>query len=294
MLKKGKITFKFSHTGFVMYKIFFTLIFASLLNAELVDGVAVVVKEQAITLFDVKKEMALSNVDAKKASDILIRNALEASEIQERKITVSSEEVYEDIKETAARNNMSVGDFYEAVRNANGLSSGELKEKVEQKLLSQKLYSAISYSGMNPPSDTEVEEYYELHKEEFTHPSSFNVLIYSAKDKTKLQEKIDNIMFHAPEVSINEQSLPYERISAELASLLENTKINTFTSVVPDGKGGFMSFYLTSVVSAKEGGVESVKTQIANKIMEDQRELVLSDYFTRLRQNSDINLIRLP
>ncbi|MDD3060500.1 MAG: peptidylprolyl isomerase [Sulfurimonas sp.] len=277
-----------------MYKIFLTLILASLLNAEIVDGVAVVVKEKAITLFDVKKEMALSKVDAKKASDILIRKALEEIEIQDKKISVSSEEVYEDIKATAGRNNLSVSEFYEAVRNANGISSTELKEKVEQKLLSQKLYAALSYSAMNPPSDTEVQEYYDLHQEDFTHPSSFAVTIYTAKDEVKLQEKIDNLMFYAPEVTTIEQELPYERISPELAALLEKTKQNTFTPIVPDGKGSFMSFYLKGVVSAKEGGIESVKSQIANRIMEEQREQVLGDYFLRLRQNTDINLIRLP
>jgi parvulin-like peptidyl-prolyl isomerase len=277
-----------------MYKIFLTLIFASLLNAEIIDGVSVVVKEKAITLYDVKKEMALSKVDAKQASDILIRKTLEDIEIQERKLSVTSEEVYEDIKATAERNGMSVGDFYEAVRNANGLSSTELKEKVEQKLLSQKLYSAISYSGMTPPTDAQVTEYYELHQNEFTHPSSFNVIINSAKDQARLQEKIDNPMFYSPEITTNEQVLPYDKISPELASLLEKTRANSFSQIVPDGKGGYMSFYVKSVVSAKEGGVESVKNQISNKIMEDQREMVLSDYFTRLRQNSDINIIRLP
>jgi len=277
-----------------MYKIFLTLILASLLNAEIVDGVSVVVKEKAITLYDIKKEMALSKVDAKQASDILIRKTLEDIEIQERKLSVTSEEVYEDIKVTAERNNMSVGDFYEAVRNANGLSSSELKEKVEQKLLGQKLYSAISYSAMTPPTDAEVAEYYALHQENFVHPSSFSVIINSAKEQEKLQEKIDNPMFHSPQITTNEQILPYDKISPELASLLEKTKPSSFSPIVPDGKGGYMSFYVKSVVSAKESGVESVKNQISNKIMEEQREMVLSDYFTRLRQNSDINIIRLP
>ncbi|MBU1927785.1 peptidyl-prolyl cis-trans isomerase, partial [bacterium] len=122
----------------------------------------------------------------------------------------------------------------------------------------------------------------------------FGVIINSAKDQERLQEKIDNPMFYSPEITTNEQVLPYDRISPELASLLEKTKVNDFSPIVPDGKGGFMSFYVKSVTSAKESGVESVKNQISNKIMEDQREMVLSDYFVRLRQNSDINIIRLP
>ena len=277
-----------------MYKILLTLIFASFLNAEVYDGVAIVVKDRAITLYELKKEMQTSKIDAKKASDILIRKRLEEVETQERKITVNSSEVYDDIKKTAARNNLNISEFYEAVRESNGLSSTELKEKVKHKLLSQKLYSAIAYSSVSQPSEEDIQEYYELHKENYKHPSSFTVIIYQAKDKSRLQEKVNNPMFYAPDIQTNEQVLPYDRISPELASLLERTALNSFTAVIPDGKSGHMSFYVKSIQSAEEGGVESVKNQIVNSIMADQREQVLSDYFARLRHNADINIIRMP
>ncbi len=275
-----------------MNKIISILLFALSLSAEVYDGVAIVVKDKAITLLDIKKEMQASKVDAKKASDILIRHKLEEIETQDRNIVVNSSEVYDDIKEMAARNNMSISDFYDAVRDANGLSSTELKEKVKEKLLSQKLYSAIAYSSLSEPSDSEVEEYYELHKDSFKHPASFNVIIYDATEKEKLQEKVDNPMFYSPDIQTNEQTLPYDRISPELASLLEKTPLNSFTPVVPNGKGGFMSFYIKAVESAKESGLKSVRSQIVNALMEEKRELILGDYFARLRHNADINIIR--
>ncbi|QOP42201.1 peptidylprolyl isomerase [Sulfurimonas marina] len=277
-----------------MRKILFILLFASFIEAKVYDGVAVVVKNEAITLEDIKKEMKTSHTDVKQATDVLIRQKLEAAEIEERKIVVSSSEVYDDIKQMASRNNMSISDFYNAVREANGLSSTELKEKVKQKLLSQKLYSAIAYASMDEPSDEEINEYYELHKEEFSHPASFTVVIYDAQSKELLQEKVDNPMFYSPEIATNEQVLPYERISPELSSLLSRTPLHTFTPVVPNGKGGFMSFYIKSVESAKTAGIASVKNQIINAIMAGKREVVLNDYFARLRDNADINIIRMP
>ncbi|MBN2815165.1 MAG: peptidyl-prolyl cis-trans isomerase [Campylobacterales bacterium] len=275
-----------------MYKLLFITLFSISLSANVYDGVAIVVKDKAITMYDIEKEMQLSHVDAQAASDKLIRQQLEALEIEERKITVSSTEVYDDIKQMASRNNMSVSDFYDAVREANGLSSTELKEKIKEKLLSQKLYSAIAYSSLSEPSQSEIEEYYELHKDNYKHPASFTVIIYDANSQSLLQEKVDNPMFYSPEIATNEQVLPYERISPELASLLEKTPQNSFTPVIPNGKGGFMSFYVKEVQSAKEGGLESVKNEIVNSIMADKRELVLSDYFARLRHNADINVIR--
>ncbi|RLA77656.1 MAG: peptidyl-prolyl cis-trans isomerase [Epsilonproteobacteria bacterium] len=277
-----------------MYKIFLILSLSVLLNAEVYDGVAIVVKDRAITLYEIKKEMATSKVDVKKASDILIRKRLEEIETQERKITVSSSEIYDDIKKTAARNNLNISEFYEAVRESSGLSSTELKEKVKHKLLSQKLYSAIAYSSISQPSEEDVLEYYEMHKDNYKHPSSFTVIIYQAKEKSRIQEKIDNPMFYSPDIATNEQVLPYDRISPELASLLERTALNSFTAVIPDGKKGYMSFYIKEIESAKEGGVESVKNQIINSIMAEQREQVLGDYFARLRLNADINIIRMP
>lgn len=266
--------------------------FALTLNAELIDGVAVVVKGSAITLYDIKEEMQLSRSNVKIATDTLIRKALETQEVSERKITVSSGEVYDDIKETAARNKLSVSEFYEAVRNSSGLTSEELKKKIKEKLLSQKLYSAIAYSGLSEPTEDEIEAYFKSHKEDFAHPSGFNVVIYHAQEQQRLQEKIDNPMFYSPEITSNEQELPYDKISPELASLLEKTAINTFTPAVPDGKGGYMSFYIKEIKSAKETGLASVKNQIINMIMAEQREEVLGDYFARLRHNADIKMIR--
>ena len=277
-----------------MYKIFLILSLCVFLNAEVYDGVAIVVKDRAITLYEIKKEMETSKVDVKKASDILIRKRLEEIETQERKITVNSSEVYDDIKKTAARNNLNISEFYEAVRESSGLSSTELKEKVKHKLLSQKLYSAIAYSSVSQPSEEDVLEYYEMHKENYKHPSSFTVIIYQAKEKSRIQEKINNPMFYSPDIATNEQVLPYDRISPELASLLERTALNSFTAVIPDGKKGYMSFYIKEIESAKEGGVESVKNQIINSIMAEQREQVLGEYFARLRLNADINIIRMP
>jgi hypothetical protein len=277
-----------------MYKIFLSLLCVASLSAEIVDGIAMVVRGDAVTLLDIKKEMLASKVNVQMATDILIRKKLEQAEIKEKNIDVSSEEVYEDIQKTASRNNLSISEFYEAVRNSNGLSSTEVKESVKQKLLSQKLYAAISYSQMAQPSDSEIEEYYKLHKDSFVHPSSFAVVIYESKNKAKLEVKKNNLMSYLPEVQSSEQNLPYDRLTPELAHLLENTPQNQFTQVIPDAKGGFITFYMKEVVYSKDSSFENTKEQISNHIMGQKREQVLSDYFARLRISADIKILRMP
>jgi len=265
-----------------------------MLNAAIYDGVAVVVEDKAITLLDVEKAMAEMHLDAKKVTDMLIRKKLEEIEIQKRNITVTSAEIYAEIKKMAARNHLSISEFYDAVRESNGLSSSALKEKIKERLLRQKLYQAIAMSDMSEPSDEEIEEFYKLHKKELEHPSAFDVIIYNAMDKALLEEKVHNPMFYSPQLSSAEQTLEYNKISPELAALLSKTPVDSFTPVLPNGKGGFMSFYIKSVVHAKDEALDAVRPQIINAILGQKREQILSDYFARLRDNADINIIRMP
>jgi hypothetical protein len=275
-----------------MYKIFLSLFFGALLSADLINGVSVVVKGEAITLRDVKEEMRISNVDAATATDILIRKKLEVAEIDERKISVTTSEVYDDIKKVAAANKMSIDEFYEAVRNSNGLSSAEFKEKTKEKILSQKLYSAIAYSSAEPPSEDEIKEYYELHKDEFSRPTAFVAIAYTSKERELLQKKINTAIFHSDEIKIEQQTLPYDRISPELAGLLEKADVNSFTPIIMDNKGSFVTFYIKEIQKPSKTAYEDVKAQIENMIMGQKREQVLSDYFARLKGNADIQILR--
>lgn len=275
-----------------MYKILLSLFIGAMLNAELINGVGVVVKGEPITLYDIKEEMKISRLDAQSATDSLIRKKLEEAEIEERKISVTSSEVYDDIKKTAMTNKMSIDELYEAVRNSNGLTSTEFKAKTKEKLLSQKLYSAIAYSSIDTPSEDELKEYYELHKDEFLRPSAFDVTIYSSKNRNALEKKTTIPMFHSDEIKMDEQILEYGRISPELSRLLENTQLNTFTPVVSEANGMFVSFYLKEIKAPSSVDYEGVKNQIMNLIMSEKREQVLSDHFARLRNSADIKIIR--
>ncbi|WP_457750014.1 peptidylprolyl isomerase [Sulfurimonas sp.] len=277
-----------------MIKLFVILILSSLLSAEVYDGVAIVVEDKAITLLDIQKEMQTEHMNVKQASDILIRKKLEELEIIQRNIVVSNADVYEDIKKMAEANGLTVSQLYDAVRERNGLTSSEFKEKIKQKLLSQKLYAAIAMSSLSEPTDEEIKEYYELHKKQFIHPESFSVIINESKDKNRLKEKIDNPMFYAPDITTQERVLPYNKIPPQLAQILQKTPQDHFTPILSDGKGGFMCCYVKSIAKSKEANVKALKPQIINAIMAEKREAVLSDYFARLRDNADINIIRLP
>lgn len=277
-----------------MIKYLFLAILTLNVYARTVDGVAILVQDKPITMYDIRTEMHNSGQPTEKVVDLLIRKKLEEIEAEERHIGVSKEEVFKDLQMMAEQNKMSVIQLYEAFQSSRGLSEEELKAKIKEKLLNQKLYSAIAFSHMEEPTPEEEEEYYHLHPEEFTHHERFDVTVYSAALKAKLQEKIDNPMFYSPEIQSENSTFEYASINPRLADLLNKTPLNSFTPILPSPQGGYMSFYLKEKSQATSQPLDAVRAQIANAIMADKREQVLTDYFSRLRLNADVRIIRLP
>ncbi len=270
------------------------LLFMITLYAETIDGVAIVVKDQVISLYDITTTMKENNIPQEQAIEMLERQKLEAIEIKERHITASKQEVFEDIQRMAEQNKMSVIQLYQAIQSSQGLSEKALKEKIKEKILNQKLYNAIAFSHLEQPNDEEIQEYYELHKQEFVKSSSYTVLIYQSADSNRLQEKVDNPMFYSPEVTSEERTFESGKMNPRLQELLENTPVNNFTQVLPAPDGGFMSFYIKEKGASGTPDLEAIRPQISNALMGQKRETILKDYFDRQRLNADIKVIRLP
>lgn len=274
----------------------FTLsaILASFLWSAPIGGVAVLVKNTPITLYEVQQEMQQSHTDAQQSVDTLIRKKLEQLEAEEKKITVSSADIQEEIGRMAAQNNLSTEQFLDAMRTVRGLSEKDLKAKIEESIRGQKLYQSIAFSKMAQPTADEESEYYQLHLDDFTKPESFSVTTYVAGLQEALQAKIADPMRNLPDVASKEETIAYASINPQLAQILNKIPTGNFSPIVPNGKNGFMSFYVREKNNVVTENLDSIRPEIANTIMGEKRNQVLNDYFTRLRLSADIKVLRLP
>lgn len=259
-----------------------------------IGGVAVLVKNSPITLYEVQQEMKLSGTNATQSTDTLIRKKLEQLEASEKKIIVSSAEIDEELSRMAAQNNLSQEQFLNAMQTVRGLSEKDLRARVEESIKGQKLYSAIAFSKMAQPTAEEESEYYQLHLDEFSRPESFDVTTYVSPSQEALAAKIADPMRHIEIIQSKEESLPYAKINPQLAQILNKTAIGSFSPILPNGKNGFMSFYIREKNNVITENLESVRPQISNAIIGEKRNQVLNDYFTRLRLSADIKVMRLP
>jgi len=274
----------------------FTLstILASLLWSAPIGGVSILVKNSPITLYEVQQEMKQSKTDAQKSADSLIRKKLELLEAIEKKITVSPTEVEEELQKMAAQNNLSKEQFLNAMLTVRGLDEKELKGKIEENVRGQKLYNTIAFSKMGQPSAEEEAEYYHLHLDDFSKPENFEVTTYTASTKEALQAKINDPMYNITGVDAKEETIAFDAINPQLAQILNKIPQGNFTPIFPNGKNGFMSFYLREKNNIVTENLDTIRPQIANAIMGEKRNQLLNDHFTRLRLSADIKILRLP
>ncbi|NOQ30032.1 MAG: peptidyl-prolyl cis-trans isomerase [Helicobacteraceae bacterium] len=277
-----------------MIKLFLTLLFTVTSYAQLVDGVAIVVENHPITLYEIEKETQRTNQTAQNVARTLIRKKLEEMVIRQRQIVVTRDEVNEDIRSIAQRNNITIMQLFESVESSQKLTTKEFKEKIKEKLLSQKLYQSISYSKMTPPTLTQKKEYYEIHSNEFSQPEEYEVIIYHSDSQEKLKEKTSNPMFFSPEVSSREMKIKYTQISPQLVDILNKTPEDSFSPIFPSPNGGFDSFYMKNKAEVTKATFEEADKKIENMIMAQKRADALDDFFERLRVNTQIKFLRLP
>jgi peptidyl-prolyl cis-trans isomerase SurA len=114
MLKAGKIG-NFC-IGASMRSLTLSALLATFLWSAPIGGVAVLVKNTPITLYEVQQEMKQSGLTANQSADNLIRKKLEQLEAVEKKITVSSTEINEELTRMAAQNNLSMEQFLNAMQ----------------------------------------------------------------------------------------------------------------------------------------------------------------------------------
>ena len=277
-----------------MKKLILSFLLSPIIFADIVGGIAVTVNDETITLYEIKEERAISKLSIKQTVDLLIRTKLEKIEADNRNISVSNQEVLDELKKMAEQNNMTLSQLYEAMSSARNLSESQTKTKIKEKLLKQKLFDAIAMSQMEEATDEEIEEYYNLHIDEFRTPKTIDTVVYTSANKDALQQKIISPMMNFPSVQTQSETIEVAKINPRLAQLLIKTKDGSFTPVLPQGAAGYMAFYVIKKNELNTPPLELVRGQIQSSLMDQKREQVLSDHFQRMRVNADIKVLRLP
>ena len=282
----------------IMKKLFVSLLFIPFLlvaqNSNVIDGIAITIDDELITLYEIKEEQLISHRSLKQTVDQLIRLKLERIEAKKRNITVSNQEVLDELKKTAEKNNMTLSQLYEAMSSSKNLTEFQVKQKTKERLLKDKLFNAIAMSEMEEPTDEETQEYYELHLDDYTAPKSIDTTLYTSPSKADLKKKMANPMLYLPSVKVENIELETAKINPRLAQMLIKMDEGKFTPILPQDKKTYMTFYIVKKKGMNTPPLSLIRTQVENKIMENKREQILGEHFQRMRENANIKVLRLP
>jgi parvulin-like peptidyl-prolyl isomerase len=277
--------------GIIMYKLFLSLFIGSSLSfAQMVNGIAITVNDEPITLYDIDRTMAVNKIGKNEAVSYLIDKVLYDQLVQENNISADIFDINDYIEKLANANGMDVYTFKSIVKQK--YSDYEVFEnEAKNTVIRQKLVQKIVKGQLTIATQEDMELYYEKNKNQFLTAKNFDVIQYSSKNKASLIATIKNPLLIAEDVEKNTISLDSEKLQTQMQYLLNETQENSFTPIFTANKQ-----YVTLFIQKKTGSTplafESVKAKIFNDIMSLREKMYLKDYFEKQKLTADIKIVR--
>jgi len=263
----------------------FALIGLLYTHAEVIDKIVATVNNIPVTSYEVEKLSKNLNISNDKALQILLDQKLIQSEIKRRGIEVDDFEIENAMEKIAKRNGLSLFEFKNILMQKGQYK--ELRKKIKDDLLKEKLFNEIVQTKLKVTPE-EIKNYYENHKDEFKVFKNIQVTKYSANNKQILNEVKKNPLANA-KVKTETAVFDYNELPLGLLFLFKQTKAGEFTPVINDGLNYSMYF-----IARKDGTdyipFDKVKNIIANKLISQKREMILKDYFNKLKNKAYIKL----
>ena len=274
-----------------MYKLFLALLISSGISfGNMVNGIALTVNDDPITLYDIDKTMSENKIGKNEAVGLLIDKILYEQAVRENNISADIFDINDYIEKLANANGMDLYSFKSVVKQKYGnyeLFENEAKEAV----IRQKLIQKIVKGQLPIATQEDMELYYEKNKNQFSTSKSYEVIQYTSKNKASLTSAINNPMIIAADVGKTPIKLNIENLQPQMQYLLNETKTNSFTPIFTANKQ-FISLFLTRKEGTTTLGFESVKTKVFNDIMTLREKKHLKDYFEKQKLTADIKIVR--
>lgn len=274
-----------------MYKLFLTLLVSSGISfAGVVNGIAITVNDEPITVYDIEKTMSVNKLGKNEAVGLLIDKALYEQSVKENNIVADVFDVNEYIEKLAKANGMDLYSFKAIVKQKYGNYS-DFEEEAKDAVIRQKLIQKIVKGQLAVATQEDMELYYEKNKNQFSTSKAYEVIQYTSKNKASLANALNNPMVIATDVEKTPLKLGVESLQPQMQFLLNETKLNSFTPIFTANKQ-FVSLFVTRKEGTTSLDFETVKGKIFNDIMTTREKKYLKDYFEKQKLTADIKIVK--
>ena len=265
----------------------FLLITITFTEARMLDGIAIIVENEPITLAEIRAVRSQMGISKAKAIDLLIQDRLQKTAMKD--IVVPEDEVDSKIKEIAKQNNLSIKKMQKILKRQ-GTSWVQYRADIRESLKKAHFYQDVVVASTPEPTEDELKLFYNKNKSKFTIPRTISVTEYSSKTEKTLQNLRTKHRYtkaiHSKKIAQDTKTL-----SPEMLSLFLQTPKNGYTKIMNAGDK-----YITYKVRATHGKrimpFEAAKLAVAASWKQAQQGQALKDYFKKLRTRADIQILR--
>ncbi len=267
----------------------FTLITA---QAQVLDAIAIDVEGEAITTLEIQAVQEKMGMSKQAAVEALIKDRLEKSALRKADIQIDPAQVQAKA-ETIAQSRGMTQEQMKNILAQKGLTWELYLEQLSTEMKKERFFKEHILSTITPPSDAELETYYNMHKDKFSAaPVQMSLVAYAAPTAQSLKKSMENPMQPVEGVQKKNILANSSEMSPALLNLINSTPAGSFTKPVNTGKG-FVAYFVKSKGSQGQGGFQAVKQQVTMMWMQEQRGQAGQDFFNKLKSNANIRVIRL-
>jgi parvulin-like peptidyl-prolyl isomerase len=271
-----------------MKKLIAILFCCNFVFGAITDGVAIIVNNEPITLFEISKNSSTSS--KAQAADALINDLLFKQELKKNNISVDMLEVQERIELIAKNQNLTALSLKEKIKSQNQ-NYEDFVSQIKDQMVREKFIQKIVRQNIKVANDEDLKLYYENNQAKFQNAKSFDVTQYSSANKQNLSSAVSSVLSKVENVEKTNFSLQSSELNPQLLALLNETTEGTFTPIFNAGDK-FVSFLVTKKLNITTTEFEKSKDKIFEIIMKQREDAFLKEYFNKIRLNAKIQIIR--
>ncbi len=263
-----------------------------MLAQSVIDGIAMKVNDEMITLFEIYKTQKSLNITQDEAIELLIAQKLESEELKRLDIRVDGFEVQEEMGKIAKENNMRFYEFRTAIRERYG-SVEKYEDELKEKLKREKLIKAIIEEKARGIQESELREFYNQNIDQFSVAKSAMTVKHFSKNRESLEAMIKNPFFKFKDIESEDEIIDLTKANPRLSALVNTTKAGFFTPIISVGDQ-FVSFYVKEKSGMMQIPFEETKNTIFGKLAAQKEKDILKEHQIKLRAEARVTVVRLP
>ncbi len=274
-----------------MYKLLISLLLGSTLSlAGVVNGIALTVNGEPITLYDIEKTVSKEGLSKGKAVNKLVDEILFDQLVQEHNISADVLEVNNYIEKLAASKGMDVYSFKSIIKQQFS-DYEEFEKQAKEAVIREKLISKVVKGNIKIASTEDMKLYYENNIHKYKAAKTIDVVQYSSKSRQALLKTKSNPLLVSKKVAKNEVSLDTKRLNPQMLYILNQTKKGSFTPIFT-ANSAFNTLFVKDKKGVTNLEFNTVKDQIFREIMTQREKKFLKNLFEKQRLTADIKILR--